>query len=146
MNKANKLSVVYNGMCVGTLALYRNYCSAFEYSDEWIANGFSISPFSLPLEKKVFIPNVDPFEGLFGVFSDSLPDGWGRLLVDRLLKKKGIEPHVVTSLDRLAIGMNPDIEDILAIAENIGINRKKAKNIALSIYECVQEELREWID
>lgn len=103
MNKAKKLSVVYNGACVGTLALYRNYCSAFEYSDEWIANGFSISPFSLPLEKKVFIPNVDPFEGLFGVFSDSLPDGWGRLLVDRLLKKKGIEPHAVTSLDRLAI-------------------------------------------
>ena len=43
-------------------------------------------------------------------------------------------------------GMNPDIEDILAIAENIGINRKKAKDIALSIYECVQEELKEWID
>lgn len=27
--------------------------------------------------KKVFLPKVDPFEGLFGVFADSLPDGWG---------------------------------------------------------------------
>ena len=103
MNKVNKLSVIYNGMCVGTLALYKNYRCAFEYSDEWLAHGFSISPFSLPLEKKVFVPNTDPFEGLFGAFSDSLPDGWGRLLVDRLLKKNGIDPHTITSLDRLAI-------------------------------------------
>ena len=103
MNKVKKLSVIYNGMCVGTLALYKNYRCAFEYSDEWLAHGFSISPFSLPLEKKVFVPNTDPFEGLFGAFSDSLPDGWGRLLVDRLLKKNGIDPHTITSLDRLAI-------------------------------------------
>lgn len=103
MNKVKKLSVMYNGMCVGTLALYKNYRCAFEYSDEWLAHGFSISPFSLPLEKKVFVPDTDPFEGLFGAFSDSLPDGWGRLLVDRLLKKNGIDPHTITSLDRLAI-------------------------------------------
>ncbi len=63
---------------VGTLAMYDRYRVAFEYTDEWIANGFSISPFSLPLEKKVFVPSIDlPFEGLFGVFWDSLPDGWG---------------------------------------------------------------------
>lgn len=103
MNKVKKLSVIYNGMCVGTLALYKNYRCAFEYSDEWLAHGFSISPFSLPLEKKVFVPNTDPFEGLFGAFSDSLPDGWGRLLVDRLLKRNGIDPRTITSLDRLAI-------------------------------------------
>lgn len=34
------------------------------------------------------MPKIDPFEGLFGVFADSLPDGWGRLLVDRLMKEK----------------------------------------------------------
>lgn len=34
---------------------------------------------------------MDPFDGLFGVFADSLPDGWGRFLVDRLMLKKGIE-------------------------------------------------------
>lgn len=32
---------------------------------------------------------MDPFDGLFGVFADSLPDGWGRFLVDRLMLKKG---------------------------------------------------------
>lgn len=45
----------------------------------------------------------DPFDGLFGVFADSLPDGWGRLLVDRLLLKHGINPLTVNPLSRLAI-------------------------------------------
>ena len=103
MDKVKKLFVKYKDMSVGTLALYEKYKVAFEYSDEWISKGFSISPFSLPLEKKVFISEIEPFEGLFGVFSDSLPDGWGRLLIDRLLKKMGIDPFSVTSLDRLAI-------------------------------------------
>lgn len=40
---------------------------------------------------------------MFGVFSDSLPDGWGKLLVDRTLKKNNINPFEITSLDRLAI-------------------------------------------
>ena len=34
---------------------------------------------------------------------DSLPDGWGRLLVDRLLMKNKINPYEVDSINRLAI-------------------------------------------
>ncbi|MBC3802926.1 type II toxin-antitoxin system HipA family toxin [Acetobacterium fimetarium] len=103
MNKIKKLSVRYHGRLVGTMALYQNRQVAFEYSKEWLVDGFSISPFSLPLMQRVFIPKVDPFEGLFGVFADSLPDGWGRLLVDRLLLKNHINPFEISSLDRLAI-------------------------------------------
>lgn len=55
----------------------------------FIPYGFSISPFSLPLKRQVFIPQKDYFHGLFGVFSDSLPDAWGQLLLSRLLKKQG---------------------------------------------------------
>ncbi|MBP3610159.1 MAG: type II toxin-antitoxin system HipA family toxin [Lachnospiraceae bacterium] len=66
-------------------------------------DGFSISPFSLPLEDRVFVPKSDVFEGLFGVFSDSLPDGWGRLLVDRMLLSKSIQPASVGSITRLGI-------------------------------------------
>ena len=82
MEKYNSLNVLSSGKKVGTLALFRNMFCAFEYSDEWIASEYSISPYSLPLRKQVFMPTYDPFDGLFGVFSDSLPDGWGRLLVD----------------------------------------------------------------
>lgn len=52
---------------------------------------------------KVFIAKQDPFDGIHGVFADSLPDGWGRLLVDRLLQKNHIDPYKVNSLTRLAI-------------------------------------------
>lgn len=51
----------------------------------------------------MFLPKIDPFEGLFGVFADSLPDGWGRLLVDRLMRRNGFAPGVIGSLERLAI-------------------------------------------
>lgn len=107
MKKVSALNVYFNGFSqkqlVGTLALIENRFAAFEYSNEWLSNGFSISPFSLPLEKKVFVPEFEPFSGLHGVFNDSLPDGWGRLLVDRLLQRNGINPHELSVLDRLAI-------------------------------------------
>ena len=99
----NTLKVYYRDRLVGTMAKYKNYYAAFEYEKEWLADGFSISPFSLPLEKKVFIPKIDPFDGLFGVFADSLPDGWGRLLVDRLMRNNGYYPEEMGNLDRLAI-------------------------------------------
>ena len=103
MDRLNKVNVFYHNFKVGTMALYQNRLAAFEYDSDWLIDGFSISPFSLPLEKKVFIPKIDPFEGLFGVFSDSLPDGWGRLLVDRLMRKEGYNPYEIGSLERLAI-------------------------------------------
>ncbi len=103
MNKINKLEVYYHNRLVGTMALYKNKLAAFEYDKDWLVEGFSISPFSLPLEKRVFIPDIDPFEGLYGVFADSLPDGWGRLLVDRLMRKNGYNPETLSSMDRLAI-------------------------------------------
>ena len=103
MNKIKSLQVFYNDKKVGTLALMKNNIVAFEYDNEWLNNGFSISPYSLPLKKQVFIPKIDPFDGLYGVFSDSLPDGWGRLLVDRMLNSQNINPREINVIDRLAI-------------------------------------------
>ena len=103
MEKYKYLEVFIDERLVGTLALYKGQLVAFEYSNEWLGKGYSISPFSLPLQQRVFIPEPDPFDGLFGVFSDSLPDGWGRLLVDRMLIKQGIPPATIDMLNRLAI-------------------------------------------
>lgn len=100
----NKLEVWAGGMQVGTLAEMKDYRIAFEYSKEWLENGFSISPLSLPLKPGIFVPkSYDPFDGLFGVFVDSLPDGWGALLVDRMMKQNGIDSYRLNSLERLAI-------------------------------------------
>ncbi len=103
MDNYKYLKVFYNDILVGTLAKTPERVVAFEYDSEWLIKGFSISPFSLPLIKKVFIPKYEPYEGLFGVFNDSLPDGWGRLLVDRLFLKNKINPVEIDNLNRLAV-------------------------------------------
>ena len=103
MDNYKYLKVFYNDIIVGTLAKTPERVVAFEYDSDWLNNGFSISPFSLPLVKKVFIPKYEPFGGLFGVFNDSLPDGWGRLLVDRLFLKNKINPVEIDNLNRLAV-------------------------------------------
>ncbi len=103
MENYKYLKVFYNDKTVGTLAKTPDRLVAFEYDNEWLNIGFSISPFSLPLQKKVFIPKYEPFKGLFGVFNDSLPDGWGRLIVDRLFLKNKINPDEIDCLNRLAV-------------------------------------------
>ncbi len=74
----------------------------FEYDRLFIDLNLAISPFHLPLKvgTQTFAPFL--FEGLPGVFNDSLPDGWGRLLFDRLMRARGINPIDLTPLDRLA--------------------------------------------
>ena len=103
MREDRVINVFYHDRLVGTLAMTNERKAAFEYADEWLENGFSISPFSLPLEKKVCVPVKEYFNGLWGVFADSLPDAWGQLLLDRMLKEKGCNIDNVSMLDRLAI-------------------------------------------
>jgi serine/threonine-protein kinase HipA len=98
-----QLQVLYHGTLVGTLTQTPDRLAAFQYHANWLQEGFSISPFSLPLENKVFIAEPHPLDGLFGIFADSMPDGWGRLLVDRMLKLQGVNPNEVNFLTRLAI-------------------------------------------
>lgn len=101
--KERKVEAYLDGRLVGTLAETAAHQVAFAYSDGWLKGGFAISPFSLPVERKVYVPSGAAFQGLWGVFADSLPDAWGRLLVDRMLKSRGIAPSGVTTLERLAI-------------------------------------------
>jgi len=49
------------------------------------------------------LPKRDPFNGLFGVFNDSLPDGWGNLIIDRFLLKQNINSAEINVLNRLAM-------------------------------------------
>ena len=97
------IRVFYHKRKVGRIAQTKEGLCAFEYDGAWLADGFSISPRSLPLEKRVFIAPRRPFDGNFGVFNDSLPDGWGQLLIDRMLAGKGLNPASVSLLDRLAL-------------------------------------------
>ena len=71
MERYKSLEAYIDGKKVGTLATYRDQLIAFEYADSWIKEGYAISPRSLPLQKKVYIPKIVPFDGAFGVFADS---------------------------------------------------------------------------
>ena len=101
--RIRKLTVKYNDRIVGYLAQLEDDSIAFQYDDTWIKNGFSISPFSLPLSTKIYQSGKDFFGGLYGVFHDSLPDGWGELLVKRMLAKQGINADKLSPLTKLTL-------------------------------------------
>ncbi|WP_448218568.1 type II toxin-antitoxin system HipA family toxin [Endozoicomonas sp. 2B-B] len=74
----------------------------FQYDESYLSRFHSLSPFTLPFEATLSRGPRQPHQGLQGVFADSLPDGWGLLLMDRAFRQQGILPHQVTPMDRLA--------------------------------------------
>jgi len=86
---------------IGRLAT-KNGRIYFEYDAQFLKSNTQISPYRLPLQNGL-IQNTDTtFDGLFGVFNDSLPDGWGKLLVDRALRARNVAFESLTPLDRLS--------------------------------------------
>ena len=89
---------------VGTLADYERD-SLFEYDESFLAHGLSPAPFRLPVGRGV--RTYDRAGGMetFGVFEDSLPDGWGRRLVDSAYRKRfGRLPTVMERLSVVGSG------------------------------------------
>ena len=103
MNKIPVIEVFMSDRRVGRMALTPEGMCGFEYDADWLENGFSISPFFLPLSPGLSLSRREPFAGNFGVFDDSLPDGWGNLLLDRFLLEKGIDPDRLDILERLSL-------------------------------------------
>lgn len=100
------LNTYGNRLFVGVLE-EQNKRVFFEYAPEFIQSNIPLSPFMLPLRQQVYEDEKYTFDGLFGVFNDSLPDGWGCLLLDRKLQKKGLSYNSITPLQRLSlIGLN----------------------------------------
>ncbi len=105
MNKISKLIVSIDfgedETEVGEL-ISENEKIYFKYNSEFIKKDLKISPFKLPLSTRIYSAEREPFDGLYGVFNDSLPDGWGKLLLDRKLLSMGVSLNNITPLDRLA--------------------------------------------
>lgn len=104
-DKRKAYTVYYHDRKVGILAETETGFSCFSYDEDWLKNGFSISPFYLPLKSGLFAQSPDRayFGGLFGVFYDCLPDEWGNRLVDRYLVKQGISPMTFSLFQRLCL-------------------------------------------
>ncbi|MHA3737613.1 type II toxin-antitoxin system HipA family toxin [Pseudomonas sp. Eth.TT006] len=96
------------GTLASTTALTGRPLTVFEYSDKAKKRGLELSSLSLPLQGARLSRDFPPHQlGLPGPVYDSLPDGWGMLLMDRLFKRRGLNPARIGPLARLAyIGNN----------------------------------------
>ena len=131
---------------VGRLAT-RDYKIYFEYYISFIPKGLEISPLKLPLMNGLQSFDYNPFEGLPGVFNDSLPDGWGRLLFDKYVKSQNLLPEEFSPLDRLAyVGFTglgalvyqPDYSTVTEEQKEINLDR-----VSLQTREVLEGEATE---
>lgn len=104
MTKIDRLTVKYHEQVVGVISLTPDDKRlAFEYDAHWLAEGFSISPLELPLKPGLFLAKPTPLYGNFGIFEDSLPDGYGRYLLHKALLRDGIDDRNLSAIERLSI-------------------------------------------
>ncbi|WKT00738.1 HipA N-terminal domain-containing protein [Gallibacterium salpingitidis] len=75
----------------------------FQYTSEYLARfSDSLAPFNLAADTSLQKAPSLPHFGLHGLFADSLPDGWGLYLMDRIFRQNGYDPKQITALERLA--------------------------------------------
>jgi serine/threonine-protein kinase HipA len=73
----------------------------FKYSDAYLETGENLSPNQLKFNDIPQTTEEKPFNGLFGVFADSLPDAWGYLLIKKRLSADRIAIESLNALDHL---------------------------------------------
>lgn len=74
---------------------------AFGYYAAWLADGLELSPIEMPLRAAPYYGTHASSHYLCGLLSDSLPDGWGMLLMDRFFRKIMSNAAPINVLDRL---------------------------------------------
>ncbi|MGL1886268.1 MAG: type II toxin-antitoxin system HipA family toxin [Reichenbachiella sp.] len=106
----------------------------FKYSDAYLEAGGNLSPNQLKFDDNPQTTKEKPFNGLFGVFADSLPDAWGHLLIKKRLSADRIAIESLNALDYLtfagknsmgALQYRPSVE---LAQEAIEINLDKLNN------------------
>lgn len=101
-----KINVSLWGRRVGSLvAAPQRGVYAFRFERGFLSSGIEISPLMMPLRRDPYVfPDLPrlAYSGLPPVFADSLPDAFGRGLVDRWLEEHGLARGDITPLDELA--------------------------------------------
>lgn len=121
----------------------------FQFDSSFLDQELNISPFKLKKSNDVYIGPQQPFEGLFGVFNDSLPDGWGRLLMDRKWLKQGKNILEIGVLERLAyVGSNAQgalvyKPDLMDNAKDFALN---LDSIAFDSHEILKNNQHNLLD
>lgn len=123
----------------------------FQYNESYLNKFTNLSPFALEQSTDLQIGPLTPHKKLHGVFADSLPDGWGLYLMDRIFRKNGYNHKSISQLERLAfIGDNclgalfyePTIKfDEKETKQNISI--QELGNQAIEEFEGTESDLVE---
>lgn len=133
-----KVNVFYEGWGErwhwGTLAMAttQNSPILFEYTPEALRQGLELSALHLPLNSRTYSDFPSFNERLPGVLADALPDGWGRLLMDRLFRKRGIEPSQVTVLERLTY-ISDTAMGAFSFHPEVSLTEKSTQDIPLDL-------------
>lgn len=94
----------------------------FEYDPAFIQSGVQLSPFKWPLRSGLIEHTDLSFGPLPGLFDDSLPDGWGLILMERHFRRQNIDVNGVSVLDRLAY-LGTRTMGALTYHPSIGVDR-----------------------
>jgi serine/threonine-protein kinase HipA len=101
LSEVRRLEVRFEELTVGLLRWHER-ALYFSYDEDFLARGLWLSPFHLPLKQGLMKHQDLSFGPLFGLFEDSLPDGWGRLLMSRHFQQQGLNLRATTPLAPLA--------------------------------------------
>ncbi|MHC5788929.1 type II toxin-antitoxin system HipA family toxin [Pseudomonas idahonensis] len=125
------------GSLVSTTALTGRPLIAFEYSEEAQDRGLELSALRLPLKGPRLRRDFPDHQlWLPGPVYDSLPDGWGMLLMDRLFKRRGLNPAQIGPLERLtyigtqamgAMSFEPVAPELFMAPEEVPLERLAAE-------------------
>ena len=103
----------------------------FQYNDDYLNTYSNLSPFNLSFDSSLQIAPRTPHNNLHGAFSDSLPDGWGLLLMDRIFRQSNILPTQITSMDRLSF-IGDSAMGALSFSPISGLKNNDTNNFSLA--------------
>ncbi len=128
--------------------------AVFEYTPEFIASGLELAPLQMPLRNQPYqFPRLhDSYAGLPGLLADSLPDVYGKVLIDEWIRRQGRDPDGFTPVERLcyvgdrgmgALEFRPSLRKLAPHAEKVAVDRLvELASEALRAKEGLSTELR----
>ncbi len=93
------------GRTIGAVSLDdKSATTTFEYDSVFTSSGIEVAPLMMPLSGRLYsFASLRPetFHGLPGLLADSLPDRFGRALIDAWLARSGRMPESFNAVERL---------------------------------------------
>lgn len=89
------------GLPMGRLT-WHDQRSWFQFSSDFLEHGINPSPFGLKFTSELQEAKSSSYNGLHGLFNESLPDGWGLFLMNRTFEQNEIPFETTNPVERLS--------------------------------------------